>query len=71
MRSMVILGLVLTAAGCALFPPPPPAPWVAGSYEYRSDLEGVGEVTGRVVVAEEGPVEVTSNRGPCRASSRS
>ena len=65
-RLLTVAGLVLSAAGCALRPPPTPAPWGPGTYQYRANLTGTGPVAGSIEVGVEGPLTITSSLGPCR-----
>ena len=63
---LVFVGLLLSTSGCGLRPPPRPAPWIPGTYQYQSTLPGTGSVEGSIQVGTEGPVAVTSTLGPCR-----
>jgi hypothetical protein len=62
-RSMMVVGLLLSTAGCG--PQRPLAQWVPGTYPYRSSLPGAGEVAGSIEIGLDGLMEVTSTLGSC------
>ena len=63
--AMVIASLLLAAAACG--PRRPFTFWVPGIYQYRGTLPSSGDVTGTIEVVAEGPLNVTSSVGACRA----